>query len=52
MISEYDRVKIVKTGDTGIVVDIRDTNGTYYLIERDSDNELIDCTEEELERLE
>lgn len=51
MIKEFDHVKIVKTGDTGIVVDIRDTNGVYYLIERDSDNELIDCTEDELERI-
>jgi len=51
MINEYDHVKIAKTGDTGIVVDIRNTNGVYYLVERDSDNELIDCTEHDLERI-
>lgn len=30
MIREYDRVKVKSTGDTGIVVDIRNTNGTYF----------------------
>ena len=49
MIREYDRVKVKSTGDTGIVVDIRNTNGTYFLVERD--NELIDCTASELEKL-
>ncbi|WP_418273310.1 hypothetical protein [Hominenteromicrobium sp.] len=51
MICEYDRVKVKSTGDTGIVVDIRNTNGTYFLVERDSDNELIDCIASELEKL-
>lgn len=51
MICEYDRVKIKETGIAGIVVDIRHTAETYYLVESDSDNELIDCTEGELERL-
>ena len=51
MIREYDRVKVKSTGDTGIVVDIRNTTGTYFLVERDSDNELIDCTASELEKL-
>ena len=32
MINEYDRVKIIKTGDVGIVVDIRETNGTFCLV--------------------
>lgn len=52
MIKEYDRVKILKTGDTGIVVDIRNTGGFFYLVERDNDNELVDCTEDELEKIE
>lgn len=52
MICEYDRVLVKKTGDIGIVVDIRETNGTYYLIERDSDNKLIDCTVDDLEKIE
>lgn len=51
MINEYDRVRIIKTGDVGIVVDIRETNGTFYLVERDGDNELFDCSESELEKL-
>lgn len=51
MINEYDRVKIIETGDVGIVVDIRETNGTFCLVERDGDNELIDCAESELEKL-
>ncbi|MCM1227552.1 MAG: hypothetical protein NC320_09045 [Clostridium sp.] len=52
MIHEYDHVKIKENGITGIVVDIRHTNGTYYLVESDADNDLIDCTEDELERIE
>lgn len=52
MIKEYDRVKILKTGDVGIVVDIRNTDGIFYLVERDKDNELVDCTEDELEKIE
>lgn len=51
MIDEYDHVKIKKSGVAGVVVDIRHTNGTYYLVERDDNNELIDCTEDELEKL-
>lgn len=49
MIKEYDHVKILKTGETGIVVDIRDTGGTFYLVELDKDNELIDCRESDIE---
>ncbi len=52
MIREYDRVRIKETGVTGIVVDIRNTNGTYYLVESDNDNELFDCTSDKLEVLE
>ncbi len=51
MIHEYDRVRIKTSGVTGIVVDIRHINGTYYLVESDKDNELFDCTEDELERI-
>lgn len=51
MIQEYDHVRIKKTGFTGIVVDIRNTDGTYFLVETDADNELIDCVESELEKL-
>lgn len=35
MIKEYDHVKVLKTGDTGIVVDVRDTGGIFYLVELD-----------------
>ena len=52
MIREYDRVKVKNTGDVGIVIDIRNSNGTYFLVERDKDNELIDCTADELEKIE
>lgn len=51
MIHEYDHVRVKKTGITGIVVDIRNTNGTFYLVEQDENNELVDCTEDELERV-
>lgn len=51
-INEYDHVRIVKTGETGIVVDIRVTNDRYFTVERDSDNELLDCKEDDLEKLE
>ena len=51
-INEYDHVRIVKTGETGIVVDIRVTNDRYFTVERDSDNELLDCKEGDLEKLE
>jgi hypothetical protein len=50
MIKEYDHVKILKTGETGIVVDIRDTGGIFYLVELDKDNELIDCRESDIEK--
>lgn len=51
MIHEYDHVRIKTSGIQGIVVDIRQTNGIFYLIESDDDNELIDCTECELEKI-
>lgn len=50
MIKEYDHVKVLKTGETGIVVDIRDTGGIFYLVELDKDNELIDCRESDIEK--
>ena len=51
MINEFDRVKVKSSGETGVVVDIRSTNGTFYLVERDADNELIDCVESDLEKV-
>ncbi len=51
MINEFDHVQIKKTGETGIVVDIRNVNGKFFLVERDSDNELIDCIESDLEKI-
>ena len=51
MIKEYDHVKVLKTGDTGIVVDVRDTGGIFYLVELDKNNELLDCKREEIEKL-
>lgn len=52
MINEYDHVKIKKTGRTGIVVDIRKVNGSFYLVEDDISNEIFDCTEDDLEKIE
>lgn len=49
MIHEFDHVKIKGSSDTGIVVDIRNTDGIFFLVERDADNELIDCAESDLE---
>ena len=51
MVNEYDRVKIVATGETGVVVDVRNTNDCYLIIELDSNNELFDCTAGEVEKL-
>ena len=51
MIKEYDPVKVIKTGDSGIVVDIRDTGGIFYLVELDKNNELLDCKRDEIEKL-
>ena len=51
MIKEYDPVKVIKTGDAGIVVDIRDTGGIFYLVELDKNNELLDCKREEIEKI-
>ena len=64
MIEEYNHVRIKKTGITGIVVDISDTNGRKTLIVESDDEgvpggwgsegswKLFDCTEDELELLE
>lgn len=51
MINEFDMVRIISTGEIGVVVDIRNTNQKFYLVERDNDNELLDCTESEIEKL-
>ena len=51
MIKEYDHVKVLNTGDAGIVVDIRDTGGIFYLVELDKNNELLDCKREDIEKL-
>lgn len=49
MINEFDKVRIIGTCETGIVVDIRNTTSTFYLVEKDTDNELVDCTKDEIE---
>lgn len=49
MIKEFDHVKIKSSGETGVVVDIRNINGKFFLVERDADNELVDCQEADLE---
>ena len=51
MVNEYDRVKIIATGETGVVVDIRNTNDCYLIVELDGGNELFDCTVDEVEKL-
>ena len=51
-INEYDHVRVIASGDAGIVVDIRTTNNTYFTVERDSDNKLLDCTESDIEKIE
>lgn len=65
MIEEFDKVKIIKSGVTGIVVDIYEANGKrLYTVESDKKGvsggwwedkdtwNLFTCTEDELERLE
>lgn len=49
MINEFDKVRFIGTCETGIVVDIRNTASTFYLVEKDTDNELVDCTKDEIE---
>ena len=51
MVNEYDHVKILATGETGVVIDIRNTSSRYLIIELDGSNELFDCTEDEVEKL-
>ena len=51
-INEYDHVRVIASGETGIVVDIRTTNNTYFTVERDGDNKLLDCAESEIEKIE
>lgn len=50
----YDRVKIKKTGVTGIIVDIRRTPDEIYTVEADSRDmsgryPLFDCKKDDLE---
>ena len=51
MIREFDKVKITASGKIGVVVDIRDTDCLHYLIELDKNNQIIDCSENEIEKL-
>jgi len=58
MIREYDHVRIKKNGMTGQVVDIRNTDKTYYLVETCTETEngdnvwdLYDCTQDEIEAI-
>ncbi len=64
MIEEFDKVKIIKSGVTGIVVDIYEANSRrLYTIESDEKGvpggwwedpdawSLFTCTEDELERI-
>lgn len=50
MIKEFDKVKILSTGETGIVVDIRKTDMQYYLVELNN-NVIVDCTVGEIESI-
>jgi len=64
MIHEYDKVRIVRTGVIGEVIDISDVDGNKrYIVESDEKGipggwwedpdawSLFTCTEEELERI-
>lgn len=65
MIEEFRKVRIKKTGVTGIVVDVSERNGKrFYIVESDEKGvpggwweadanawSLFDCTEDELEKL-
>ena len=50
MIKEFDKVRIIASGKTGVVVDIRNPNDTYYLVELDEDNEIIDCVKGDIKK--
>ena len=52
MINEFDRVRIIRTGEIGVVIDIRGTTEKFYLIEIDYNNMLADCLESEIEKTE
>lgn len=52
MIEEYDRVTIKAEKVGGIVVDIRNVDGKpRYLVETDETSELVDCAENDLEKV-
>ena len=51
MIKEYDKVRVTASGEIGLVVDIRHTDDTRYLIELDKNNQLIDCKKSEIEEI-
>lgn len=51
MIREFDKVKVTASGKIGVVVDIRGTDVLRYLIELDENNQIIDCKENEIEKL-
>lgn len=51
MIREFDKVKVTASGKIGVVVDIRSSNVLRYLIELDENNQIIDCNENEIEKL-
>lgn len=51
MIKEFDKVQIKKTWERGTVVDIRGDDKKIYMVEKDTDNELVDCAETEIEAI-
>lgn len=54
--NELDKVKIISTGETGIIVDLyRSEDKWYYqveLIEKTIDRDIIECREDDIEQLE
>lgn len=54
--NELDKVKIISTGEIGIIVDLYRSNDKWYyqveLIEKTIERDIIECREDDIEKLE
>ena len=53
MLNQFDHVRVIANGITGIILDLLDgDNYSGYLIEADEDCDVISCSEDEVELIE
>lgn len=52
MIKEFDYVIVIKTGKRGIVLDVRNTDTKRFLVELDEGNQIVDCIESDIKKVE